>query len=103
MALLLVGEESSQATAFRILTFVSGTRQDHPEQRAASYHALELDSPSARFHGPPCDRQTEPGAARVSRPGLVDAIEALEDPLVIRRRDPGARILDFDHRVAADR
>src|SRR5262249_29807382 len=71
---LLVGEESSHAPAFRILTFVSGTRKDDSEQGAPSTHALELDSPSVRFHGPPCDRQTESGAARVSRPGLVDSI-----------------------------
>src|SRR5215470_4753195 len=101
MASLLVDEESSHTTAFRTLTFVSGTRQDDPEQGAPSSHALELDPPSVRFHRPAGDRQTESGAARVSRPGLVDSIEALEDSLLVCRRDPGARVLDLDDRVAA--
>src|SRR5262245_54576702 len=83
MASLLVGQESSHATAFRILTFVSGTRQDDPEQRALSGHTLELDPPSARFHRPAGDRQTESRAPCVSRPGLIHSVEALEDPLLI--------------------
>src|SRR5215470_7407661 len=102
MAFLLVGQESSHAMAFRILTFVSGTRQDDPEQGALSSHALELDSSSARFHRPAGDRQTESGAPGVGRPGLIHPVETLEDPRLIGRRDPGARVLDLDHHVAAD-
>src|SRR5262245_17063652 len=100
MAALLVGGDSSRAKTFGILTFVSGTREDHPEQGALSNQALELDSPAARLHCPVGDRQPEAGAARVSRPGLVHAIEALEDPRLIVDGNPGARVLNFDHRVA---
>src|SRR5215471_5786504 len=87
MAALLVDEESSHVPAFRILTFVSGTRQDDPKQRSLPTHALELDSSSVRFHRPASDCQPESHAARVSRPGLVHSIEALEDPFLMCRRD----------------
>src|SRR5262249_223905 len=48
MAALLVGGESSRAPAFGILTFLSGTWKDHPEQRALPSRALQFDPASAR-------------------------------------------------------
>ena len=42
------------------------------------------------------DAQPEAGAAVVGRAGLVDASEALEDPVPVGERDASAVILDDD-------
>ena len=52
---------------------------------------------------PPCalrdvahDREPEPGPAGLAASGAVDAVEALEDPLEIARRDPDAVVAHRD-------
>src|SRR6187401_386656 len=42
------------------------------------------------------DRQPEPGAARVTAPGLVDAVEPLEDPVDVAGGDADALVGDHD-------
>src|SRR5437870_3840025 len=96
------GAESSHAPAFWILTFLSGTGKNNPEQRATPLEAFQFDAPTVCLHRPASDGQTESRAAGLPRPGMIDTIEALEDPLVVRGGDAGAGVLHFDHRIAAN-
>ncbi len=64
-------------------------------------HALQLDDPVQRVDEVPDDGETEPGAAHLARAALVDAVEALEDAVVLVGGDAEARIDDFEERAAA--
>ena len=46
------------------------------------------------------DREPEPGPAELAAPGLVDPVEALEDPLAVLGFDAGAVVPHLDPRRA---
>ncbi len=48
------------------------------------------------------DRQAEPGAALLARPGGVRAVEPLEDPRQMLAGNPGARVADLEADAGAD-
>src|SRR2546423_9845169 len=65
---------------------------------------LRPDAPSVRFHDRARDREAEPAAAVIAVTGLVDAVEAVEDPLEAIGRDPGTGVGDAElDPVAVDR
>ena len=60
--------------------------------------------PAVRVGDRPRDREPEAGAAVARRARPVRPVEALEDPLGLRVRDPGALVVDGDpHRAAVRR
>src|SRR5262245_64363023 len=95
-----LARESSHKRTFEILTFLSGSREDDPKQRASALVALELDPPSIGFNCPPCDGQAQSDATGIARPRVVHAIETLEYPLAVRRGNARPRVLHLDHRLA---
>src|SRR5262245_8514432 len=62
--------------------------------------ALDFDAAAAGFDGPAGNGQAEPGAARLSRAGIVHAIETLEDPLAMRSGNAGSRVAHVDRDAA---
>src|SRR5262245_51903336 len=64
-------------------------RQLDREAAAAPALALEVDPAAVRLHHIAHDREAEAGCAAV-----LALCEALEDPLALLGRDPGAAVLD---------
>src|SRR5262249_43586229 len=89
-------------TTFDILTFLSGNHawQHDPEEASVAFVALALDATTVGFDGPAGDGQAEAGAAGRSRAGIVQAIEALEDSLVMRGGNTRSRVVHFDRAIA---
>src|SRR5437899_7600892 len=84
-----------------VRTCVSGTPWQHDAKDAAvALVALDLDAAAIGFDGPAGDGQAKPGAARLSRAGVVHAIEALEDPLAMRSGNAGSRVAHVDRDAA---
>src|SRR5262249_5210160 len=62
--------------------------------------ALDFDAAAVGFDGPAGTGQAEPGAARLSRAGIVHAIETLEAPLAMRSGHAGSRVAHVDRDAA---
>ena len=90
-------DEVSGATA----AVTIGIRE--PERRALALARLDGDVAAVRLGDVADDREPEPGAAGAAAAGLVDAVEALEDPLEVARRDPDAVVADLDRRPSRRR
>src|SRR5882672_2787879 len=76
--------------------------QNDPKEAAPGFLALELDAAAVRRDRPARDGQTEPGAGFTGAAGFR-AVEALEDPLAVRGRDSGPRVLHFDRGLSRRR
>jgi hypothetical protein len=59
-----------------------------------------LNISAVHSNGPLSDGRPRARATGVARPGLIDAIEAIEDFLGMFRRDPGAAIDNFEANVS---
>src|SRR5882672_2228976 len=70
--------------------------QDDPEKAAFRFLALQFDAAAVRRDRPQRDGETEARAARFPGPAGVRPVEALEDPLVVRGRNPRAGVLHLD-------
>src|SRR2546427_7908038 len=77
-----------------------GERQPDAEQRAA-LTILDRDVTAMNFDGPFRNRETQTGAAVVSRPSLVEPEEAIKDPLAVFGRHTRPLIGDFQDRLFA--
>src|SRR5437867_387985 len=75
-----------------------GERQRDPEQGAAMA-LFDRNLTAVNFNGPFRNRQTQTGAALVSRASLVETKEAIEDALTMFARDTWTLIGDFQDRV----
>src|SRR5215510_12489193 len=95
-----LARESSHKRTFEILTFLSGSREDDPKQRASALVALELDPPAIGYNCPPCDGQAQSDPTGIARPRVVHAIETLEYPLAVHRGNARPRLPHLDHRLA---
>jgi hypothetical protein len=63
--------------------------------------ALDADLSAVRPHQFPRNRESQTGAARPTRTGLVHAVEALEHAGQVLGRDTGAGVRHRDHRCGA--
>ena len=82
---------------------LGGQRQDDTEGRAAARGRLYGDRAAVRGDQRGHDGQPEAGAAGLPGPGLVRAVEALEDPIGLLRGQPRAVVghLHLDRRPPA--
>src|SRR5690348_30887 len=76
-------------------------RQPQGEGGALSFGAPHRDLPAVRGGHVLDDRQTQPGAAGGTGAGRVDAVEALEDALLVLVRDADALVGHGDLDVVA--
>src|SRR5919201_871610 len=72
----------------------SGPRQHQGEGAAIAAVALHVDVPAVRLHDVLDDGKAEAGALALPREPVVDSIELLEDPFVLRGLDTLAVVLD---------
>ena len=72
------------------------------EHRALAFARLHGDVAAVRLRDVAHDRETEPGAAGVAAARAVDAVEPLEDPFEIARRDPDAVVAHDERDPVAD-
>src|SRR6266702_1731248 len=70
--------------------------QTDRELAALAEHTAGADRAVQGLHEMLDDGQPEPGAAQLARPGLVDAVEPLEDARQVGLGDADAGILDFE-------
>src|SRR5262249_45217456 len=70
--------------------------EDEREGGPASELALELDPPAMGPHDVLDDRESQSRPLFLSRQTVVDAVELLEDALVLGLRDAAAVVLDGD-------
>src|SRR5581483_8219361 len=71
------------------------------ERRALVEVALHRDHASVRLDRPFRDRESQTGPAGFAPPGLIHAIESVEDSRLILPRYPRAVIPDLDHDTIA--
>src|SRR5262245_41275118 len=71
-------------------------RQGDPERRSASLCAVQIDPPAVRFDRPASDGQPETCPAEITRSGLVDSVEAIEDTVAMVWWYAGPGVDDLD-------
>src|SRR4029453_8936391 len=76
---------------------------DHPKHTAFALLALELDAAPVGFNRPARNGEPESHPAGLARPGGVHSVEALEDPLLVLRRDPRPGVTHLDGDVPGRR
>src|SRR5262245_42349664 len=86
----------------RHATTITGGQHD-PEQAALAFLALQLDVASVGLNRPARGRETKPRSPRTSRPPLIHAIEAFEDPLSMHGGNAWPGVSDLDHAVGRPR
>src|SRR5262249_22822253 len=64
-----------------------------------SLDTVDIDSPAMGFDRPPRDGQPEAGSTEVTRSGLVDSVEPIEDPITLVWRYARAVVDDPDGRA----
>src|SRR5262245_41093601 len=78
-------------------------RQEDSEQASTPLVACELNLPAVCLDRPASDRKTKPDAAFFPGAAGVHPIEAIEDPIPMRRGNPRAGVPDLEHRLAGTR
>src|SRR4051812_3844956 len=78
-------------------------RQRDRERRPLAVARRDRDAPAHLLDQLPADVQAETRAADTARHARIEAIELLEDPLLLPRRDPKAAVGDLDHTGCAVR
>src|SRR5262249_27548126 len=97
-----------------LLTFLSGSAGEQGRLgvqaragrsgRATRFPVRSRAPPSPLcFDGPARRRQAEPCPSVVARPSVVHTIEALEDSILMRRRDARATVLNLDGNLSKAR
>src|SRR5581483_10461003 len=73
--------------------------EEDAEVASLAAGAVELDAAAKGVDGAADDRESEAGAAGGPVAGAVDAVEALEDPLLVLERDTDAGVADAQHQL----
>src|SRR5207245_7407180 len=71
-------------------------RQRDSDRAPLTFLALDIDAAAVRSDRPASEREAQTGPALLARPPLVDPVEALEDPLAVRGRNPGTLVDNVD-------
>src|SRR6202022_4343850 len=75
--------------------------QGDPEGRALAQRRLDRDRPALHFDHALGDRQTQPGAALLTRIRIVDLLELAEDPLLVGVGNARPGIAHLEDELAA--
>ena len=79
-----------------------GSREEERERRAFALARLDGDLAAVGLRDVADDREPESGAAGLAAARPIDAVEALEDPFEIARRDPDAVVAHDDRDAVVD-
>src|ERR1700733_15749304 len=82
---------------------LGGKRYGEEKLRAVADSALPPQPAAVGFDDVLGDRQTKPCAAGLARTRGIDAVETLEDPLLVGKRNTHACVAHGDHGLARTR